>query len=135
MLPAGELAIGGFGGSRCTFAADAEGYKYIVWVFNARFAISSPELCQPPSFVKKESLGTAACYHSAQKKSCSYEKLAIEHAVASAAQRLRSNSHCTLPFGSQLGNNWLPVTVERKACSKSCRLLRSYTSIAKFTFL
>jgi hypothetical protein len=91
VLPAGELAIGGFGGSRCTFAADAEGYKYIVWVFNACFAISSPELCQPPSFVKKESLGTAACYHSAQKKSCSYEKLAIEHAVASAAQRLRSN--------------------------------------------
>jgi hypothetical protein len=23
------------------FAADAEGYKYIVWVFNGRFAISS----------------------------------------------------------------------------------------------
>jgi len=25
------------------FAADAEGYKYIVWGFNGRFAISSPK--------------------------------------------------------------------------------------------
>ena len=45
-----------------------ESYKYIVWVFNARFAILSPESCQLPSFVEKESLGTAACYHSRQKK-------------------------------------------------------------------
>jgi hypothetical protein len=52
------------------FAADAEGYKYIVWVFNGRFAISSLEPCQLPSFFEKESLGTAAGYHSAQKKSC-----------------------------------------------------------------
>ena len=56
-----------FGGSRWRFAADAEGYKYIVWVFNARFAISSLEPCQLPSFFGKESLGTAACYHSAPK--------------------------------------------------------------------
>jgi hypothetical protein len=48
------------------FAADADGHKDIVWVFNVwvfngRFAILSPEPCQLPSFVEKESLGTAAC--------------------------------------------------------------------------
>jgi hypothetical protein len=32
------------------FAADAEGYKYIVWVFNGRFAISSPKPHQDASF-------------------------------------------------------------------------------------
>jgi hypothetical protein len=32
------------------FAADAEGYKYIVWVFNGRFAISSPKARQDTSF-------------------------------------------------------------------------------------
>ena len=55
------------------FAADAEGYEYIVLVFNGRFAILSPELYQPSSFVAKESLGTAACYHSMQKKSHFHE--------------------------------------------------------------
>ena len=38
------------------FAADAEGYKYIVWVFNARFAILSPESRQLPSFVERKVL-------------------------------------------------------------------------------
>jgi hypothetical protein len=32
------------------FAADAEGYKYIVWVFNGRFAISSPKSRQIANF-------------------------------------------------------------------------------------
>ena len=32
------------------FAADAEGYKYIAWVFNGRFAISSPKPRQIASF-------------------------------------------------------------------------------------
>jgi hypothetical protein len=73
VLAAGELAIGGFGRSRWRFAADAEGYEYIVWVFNGRFTIPSPEPCQLPSFVEKESLGTAACCYSAERKSCSHE--------------------------------------------------------------
>jgi len=74
------------------FAADAEGYKYIVWVFNGRFAISSPELCRLPSFVEKESLGTPACYHSAQKNLASAKTAGFEHAVASAAPAASSKS-------------------------------------------
>jgi hypothetical protein len=44
-----------------------EGYKYMAWGFKGRFAILSLNLCQLPSFVEKESLGAAACYHSVQK--------------------------------------------------------------------
>jgi hypothetical protein len=54
-------------------AADAEGYKYIVWDFNGRFAILSPKPYQLSSFVAKERLGTKACYHSTQRKSCFHQ--------------------------------------------------------------
>jgi hypothetical protein len=54
-------------------AADAEGYKYIVWDFNGRFAILSPKPYQLSSFVAKERLGTEACYHSTQRKSCFHQ--------------------------------------------------------------
>src|SRR5215470_885164 len=76
------------------FAADAEGYKYIVWVFNARFAILSPELCPPSSFIAMESLGTAACYHATQKNSCFHEnsrpraRASVRRAAASSKSPL-----------------------------------------------
>ena len=68
------------------FAADEEGYKYIVWVFNDCFAISSLEPCQLPSFFEKESLGTpAGCHIGAEKIVFPAKTVPLEHAVASRA--------------------------------------------------
>jgi hypothetical protein len=46
------------------FAADAEGYKYIVWVFNGRFAISSPSRGKLPTSLNPNSLVSGCFRHS-----------------------------------------------------------------------
>jgi hypothetical protein len=107
------------------FAADAEGYKYIVWVFNGRFAILSPELCQLSSFVAKERLGTAACYHSTQRKSCFHQncrprtRASVRRAAASFKSPLRVRREKALDFSgcnSRPGTGSLhPVATETTA--------------------
>ena len=52
------------------FAADAEGYKYIVWGFIGRFAILSPEPCQPPSSMRRKVLAQQHVTTGCQRKSC-----------------------------------------------------------------
>ena len=78
------------------FAADAEGYKYIVWVFNSRFAISSPQPCENCGVSLKQNC--LAHRHNTtwtKKKPLHPSKTAaLEHALASAAQRLRPNLYC-----------------------------------------
>jgi len=55
------------------FAADAEGYKYIVWVFNGRFAISLPKPRQKCRFSlnssNQDGPDIIITFSSAQKKS------------------------------------------------------------------
>jgi hypothetical protein len=75
-------------------AADAEGYKYIVWVFNGRFAISSPKPAQMPVFFEPKCSSPSEYYHplsSARRNPDRAQKPPTEHAQASAAQRLRPN--------------------------------------------
>ena len=45
------------------FAADAEGYKYMVWVFNGRFAISSPKHAKMPVFLEPKCSAPSEYYH------------------------------------------------------------------------
>jgi hypothetical protein len=61
------------------FAADAEGYKYIVWVFNGCFAISSPQ-GNVPTFLEPKCSARSEYYHplsTPEKKCCSAPKAAL----------------------------------------------------------
>src|SRR5215472_5495045 len=86
---------------------DAEGYKYIVWVFNGRFAILSPELCPPSSFIAKESLSTAACYHSTQKRSCFHEN--SRPRTRASVRRAAASSKSPFHFSTIRKNIFLSV--------------------------
>ena len=93
---AGALAIGGFGGSRCGFGADAVGYiNIMVWVLNGRFAISSPQPRQKLRKLKQSCLAHRHNTTGAEEILHPRKTAAPEHALASAAQRLRPNPDFT----------------------------------------
>jgi hypothetical protein len=78
------------------FAADAEGYKYIVWGFNGRFAISSPKPRQNASFSWAQVFSTVRILSSivdrAEEILIRAKKPPFEHAQASAAPAASSKS-------------------------------------------
>jgi hypothetical protein len=78
------------------FAADAEGYKYIVWVFNRRFAISSSKPRQDASFSGTQVFDTVRILSSmvvrAEEILIHAKEPPSEHAQASAAPAASSKS-------------------------------------------